>query len=76
MPKTASFREEDDDGKPTHGIMSFLRLPGVMVATFALAVMASSIGFLGATLEPHLRRVRTQAETLKNQDDEYVIDLI
>ncbi|OXA37015.1 MFS-type transporter SLC18B1 isoform X2 [Folsomia candida] len=56
MPKTASFREEDDDGKPTHGIMSFLRLPGVMVATFALAVMASSIGFLGATLEPHLRR--------------------
>ena len=36
--------------------MKVLRIPGVMVATASIIVTSMSIGFLQATLEPHLRQ--------------------
>lgn len=36
--------------------MKVLRIPGVIVATASIIVTSMSIGFLQATLEPHLRQ--------------------
>ena len=37
------------------GFIALLRIPAVALAGFSIFVAGSSIGFLTATLEPHLR---------------------
>lgn len=44
--------------------MQILRIPGVMVAASSIVVTSMSIGFLQATLEPHLRQFDLSAVTL------------
>jgi MFS family permease len=57
MPKIETL--EDGEGRSTKGfgIFSILRIPGVAVGTVALVMITNSVGFLSATLEPHLRQV-------------------
>lgn len=38
-------------------MLSILRVPGVMLAAFAIVIGALSIGFLSSSLEPHVRQV-------------------
>nr|XP_031841596.1 MFS-type transporter SLC18B1-like [Nomia melanderi] len=40
----------------TGGVTKVLRIPGVLVATSSIIATSMSIGFLQATLEPHLRQ--------------------
>lgn len=37
-------------------VQSFMKLPGVLVCALSIMATSASIGFLGATLEPHLRQ--------------------
>lgn len=37
-------------------ILSLLRVPGIAVSAISIMATSASIGFLGATLEPHLRQ--------------------
>lgn len=41
------------------GLFKALRIPSVLLAAFSVLAAAISIGFLSATLEPHLRQVNT-----------------
>lgn len=45
--------EFENDG--TASIFTVLRIPGVMVCALAISATSASIGFISATLEPHLR---------------------
>jgi len=38
------------------GMMKVLKIPGVMIASMSIIATSMSIGFLQATLEPHLRQ--------------------
>lgn len=42
--------------------MKVLKIPGIMLAAASIIVTSMSIGFLSATLEPHLRQVRPYSE--------------
>ncbi|XP_043273086.1 MFS-type transporter SLC18B1-like [Venturia canescens] len=44
------------DPHNTGGFMRVLKIPGVMLATASIIATSMSIGFLQATLEPHLRQ--------------------
>lgn len=46
----------DQDAHSTAGVTKVLRIPGVLVATASIIATSMSIGFLQATLEPHLRQ--------------------
>lgn len=46
----------DQDAMSAGGFTKVLRIPGVMVATASIVVTSMSIGFLQATMEPHLRQ--------------------
>ncbi|XP_063837708.1 MFS-type transporter SLC18B1-like [Ostrinia nubilalis] len=48
---------DDEDVKPTGGptMISLLKVPGVFIAAISIICTSMSIGFLQATLEPHLR---------------------
>jgi hypothetical protein len=41
---------------PTAGLLQVLKIPGVLLASSSIIVTSVSIGFLQATLEPHLRQ--------------------
>lgn len=45
-----------DAGHSGVSLRKVLRIPGVMVCALGIAATSASIGFLGATLEPHLRQ--------------------
>ncbi|XP_015604899.1 MFS-type transporter SLC18B1 [Cephus cinctus] len=47
---------DEQDTQDSGGFMKVLRIPGVMVAAASIIVTSMSIGFLQATLEPHLRQ--------------------
>lgn len=46
---------KDKDG---FGIFSILKVPAVQLAALNIWMATNSIGYLNATLEPHLRQVR------------------
>ncbi|KAL2729609.1 MFS-type transporter SLC18B1-like [Vespula squamosa] len=46
----------EQDAQNTGGVSKVLRIPGVLVATSSIIATSMSIGFLQATLEPHLRQ--------------------
>ncbi|XP_026485114.2 MFS-type transporter SLC18B1-like isoform X1 [Vanessa tameamea] len=55
LPKTS----DDEDIKPTGPtMMSLLKIPGVLLAAISIISTSMSIGFLQATLEPHLRQFK------------------
>lgn len=37
-------------------MLKVLKIPGVLVSTFGICATSASIGFISATLEPHLRQ--------------------
>lgn len=47
---------ESDAGRTGPSMKNVLRIPGVMVCAIGICATSTSIGFLGATLEPHLRQ--------------------
>lgn len=47
---------ERDAGQLGASLRSVLRIPGVLVCALGICATSTSIGFLGATLEPHLRQ--------------------
>lgn len=43
----------------TGGLLKILRIPSILVASYSVFAASIAIGFLSATLEPHLRQVIT-----------------
>lgn len=41
----------------TASMLSLLKVPGVLLSALSIMMTSMSIGFLQATLEPHLRQV-------------------
>lgn len=55
LPKS----HDDEDLKPTGpNMFTLLRIPGVLIAAISIICTSMSIGFLQATLEPHLRKFK------------------
>ncbi|XP_072764178.1 MFS-type transporter SLC18B1 [Anoplolepis gracilipes] len=48
----------DQDHSNAGGVTKVVRIPGVMIASMSIIVTSMSIGFLQATLEPHLRQFK------------------
>lgn len=48
--------DECDTGEVGTSMLKVLRIPGVLVCALGICATSTSIGFLGATLEPHLRQ--------------------
>ncbi|XP_077288825.1 MFS-type transporter SLC18B1-like [Arctopsyche grandis] len=46
----------DDESDAAQSLKSILKIPGVLMAVISLTITSASIGFLQATLEPHLRQ--------------------
>lgn len=42
-------------------MLTVLKIPGVLVCTFGICATSASIGFISATLEPHLRQFKLSA---------------
>lgn len=45
-------------------MLQVLKIPGVLVCTFGICATSASIGFMAATLEPHLRQFELSAVKL------------
>lgn len=45
-------------------MLEVLKIPGVLVSTFGICATSASIGFISATLEPHLRQFDLSAVQL------------
>jgi drug/metabolite transporter superfamily protein YnfA len=41
---------------PAGGLFRILRIPSILLASFSVFSASTSVGFLSATLEPHLRQ--------------------
>jgi len=54
MPKGQEIESKDSAG---YGILTILKVPGVLLASLAIITAACSIGFLSSSLEPHVRQV-------------------
>ncbi|EZA49851.1 hypothetical protein DMN91_006491 [Ooceraea biroi] len=48
--------DNDQDAHNNGGVTRVLKIPGVLIASMSIIVTSMSIGFLQATLEPHLRQ--------------------
>lgn len=47
---------ETDRNENQGSMLQVLKIPGVLVCTFGICATSASIGFIAATLEPHLRQ--------------------
>ncbi|BES97650.1 transporter [Nesidiocoris tenuis] len=56
--------EHEVDKKNNANLTSVLKIPGVLLAAVSIVVTSMSIGFLSATLEPHLRKYHLSAMVL------------
>lgn len=52
LPKNSASIEEHDQN---HGILKVIQIPGVLVCSLGIIGTSASIGFISATLEPHIR---------------------
>ncbi len=52
LPKGTTTIEEHDQN---HGILKVFKIPGVFVCSLGIVGASASIGFISATLEPHIR---------------------
>src|SRR3989442_724152 len=57
LPNGKSMDGGDCKDTEGFGIMSILKLPAVQLAALNIWMATNSIGYLNATLEPHLRQV-------------------
>jgi len=57
MPKIETISNEEGGTAEGYGIFSILKIPSVFLAGLSIAICASTLAFLSATLEPHLRQV-------------------
>ena len=51
--------QQDNSEKPS--MMKALKVPSIVMACYSVACAAASLGFLQATLEPHLREYKMNA---------------
>lgn len=50
-----------DTSENQGSMLQVLKIPGVLVSTFGICATSASIGFMSATLEPHLRQFNLSA---------------
>jgi predicted MFS family arabinose efflux permease len=50
-----------DTNENQGSMLEVLKIPGVLVCTFGICATSASIGFISATLEPHLRQFELSA---------------
>lgn len=55
---------QPDDREQKASMIEVLKIPGVLVCTFGICATSASIGFISATLEPHLRQFDLSAVRL------------
>lgn len=49
-------RNERTEGAVQNSLMDVLKIPGIQVCSLGIIATSASIGFISATLEPHLRQ--------------------
>lgn len=59
MPKIDNG-DEDESEQTGYGVWTILKIPSVALAAVSIASTSMSLGFVSATLEPHIRVVRSQ----------------
>lgn len=52
---------QPDTSESQGSMLTVLKIPGVLVCTFGICATSASIGFISATLEPHLRQFELSA---------------
>jgi predicted MFS family arabinose efflux permease len=52
---------QPDRNENQGSMLQVLKIPGVLVCTFGICATSASIGFISATLEPHLRQFELSA---------------
>lgn len=55
---------QPDTNENQGSMLQVLKIPGVLVCTFGICATSASIGFISATLEPHLRQFNMSAVKL------------
>lgn len=56
--------QQPNDCEQKSSMVEVLKIPGVLVCTFGICATSASIGFISATLEPHLRQFDLSAVRL------------
>ncbi|CRK90664.1 CLUMA_CG004365, isoform A [Clunio marinus] len=59
-----SHPPDPNDGNGRGSMLTVVKIPGVLVCTFGIVATSASIGFISATLEPHLRQFDLSAVKL------------
>ena len=54
-------RQESTENADNPSMISALKVPSIIMACYSVACAAASLGFLQATLEPHLREYKMNA---------------
>lgn len=57
MPKIDTNNESPEEEERDYGILTILRIPSITLAALSIAATSMGLGFVSATLEPHLRKV-------------------
>ena len=65
LPRSRDATPESAE-KPS--MISALKVPSIIMACYSVACAAASLGFLQATLEPHLREYKMNAVQVRNRD--------
>ncbi|KAL7031786.1 hypothetical protein ACKWTF_007133 [Chironomus riparius] len=52
---------ETNDGEAKNSLLQVLKIPGIVVCCLGIGATSASIGFISATLEPHLRQFNMSA---------------
>lgn len=61
MPKIDRAVDEHGTEEKGYGIWTILKIPSVALVALSIASTSMSLGFVSATLEPHIRRVRSRS---------------
>lgn len=60
MPKIDRACDEYGAEEKGYGIWTILKIPSVALVALSIASTSMSLGFVSATLEPHIRSVRSR----------------
>ena len=66
---------EDSDAGQKKGLVDALRVPTIAIAAYSIICAAISIGFIQATLEPHLRQFGL-SPIMMGKTDTFILKLI
>lgn len=64
MPKIDKATDDDGTEQAGFGIWTILKIPTIAIAALSVATTSMSLGFVSATLEPHIRRVLVATNAL------------